>query len=332
MQEPSTPKFRVVVVDLGYKNYDPEREELSKVDAELILRDCKSEEDLIEAVAEADALLVRQAEITARVIRAANRCKVIGRYGIGVDNVDLKAATEKGVMVVNVPDYCQDEVSDHALGLLLACARRIVSRDRKVRAGAWDIGAREPIFRMRGKTLGVLGLGSIARTLVRKVKGFELRVIAYDPFLEKNVARDLGVELVELDELFRQSDYLSIHAPLTETSHHIVNEQRLRSMKPTAIIVNTSRGPLIDEEALIRALQQGWIASAGLDVYEKEPLPSDSPLRTLENVVLTDHTAWYSEEATVELQHKAAAEVARVLAGEKPMNLVNREVLDKLKS
>ena len=321
--------LKVVVVDLGYENYEPEREELAKIGATLILRDCKTEDDLLDAVADADGLLVRQAEISARVIAAAKRCKVIGRYGVGVDNVDLQAATEKGIMVVNVPDYCQEEVSDHALALLFACARRVVSRDRRVRAGEWDVGAREPVFRMRGKTLGLLGLGSIARTLARKVSGFGLRLIAFDPFVDADAARELGVELVDLERLFREADYLSIHAPLTDDTRHIVNEERLKAMKPTAIVVNTSRGPLIDETALVRALREGWIASAGLDVYEKEPPPADSPLRELPNVVLTDHAAWYSEEAVVELQRKAAAEVARVLTGQPPRNLVNKEVLQR---
>lgn len=319
-------KHRVVVTDLGYPTYKYEEEQLKPVGAELVLTNCRTEDEVAAAIRDADGVIVRLAPCTAKAINATTRCKVIARYGVGVDNVDLAAATAKGICVANVPDYCWDEVSEHALALIFSCARKTVRHDRLVRKGEWDIGSRDPIYRMAGKTLGLLGFGNIARSLARKAQGLRFRILAHDPFVKPEVAQELGATLVDMDTLLRESDYLSVHAPNTPQTRHLVNEAALRKMKRTAILVNTSRGPLVDEAALARALKEGWINSAGLDVYEKEPLPADSPLRQLDNIVLTGHAAWYSEEAGVELQTKAAAEVARVLAGGWPKSLVNPQV------
>jgi len=272
---------------------------------------------------------VRLAPINRRVIKNLRKCLVISRYGVGVDNVDLQAATAKGIMVCNVPDYCLEDVSDHALALLLSCVRKTVSRDRRVRGGEWDIGATDPLHRLKGRTLGFLGFGNIARTLARKVHGLQLKLMAFDPYIALDAAEQRNVELVDFDTLLAEADFISVHAPLTTQTRHILNEEAFKKMKSTAIVVNTSRGGLIDQAALAKALQEGWINSAGIDVYETEPPKKDDPLLKLGNVVLTDHAAWYSEESQVELQTKAAAEVCRVLTGQTPLSCVNAAALAK---
>jgi len=320
-------QFTVVVTDLGYANYDPEREQVEAIDGDLVTVDCDSEEALLDPTRDADGLLVRMAPVTRAVIENLQRCRVIARYGVGVDNVDIAAATEKGIRVCNVPDYCLEDVSDHALALLMTCARKTAGHDRRVRKGEWDIGASDPIFRTKGKTLGFLGFGNIARTLARKVHGLQLNLIAYDPFISEEVAKQRSVRLVDLDTLLAESDYISVHAPLNDQTRHTLDEAAFRKMKPTAILVNTSRGGLIDQKALAKALKEGWINAAGIDVYETEPPKKTDPLLKLDNVVLTDHAAWYSEESQVELQTKAAAEVCRVLTGQEPLSCVNAAAL-----
>ncbi len=319
-------RFKVVVTDLGYLTYRYEREQVEAIGGELLTFDCKTEDEVIKATRDADGVLNRAVHITPRVVDNMQRCKVIARYGVGVDNVDVEACTKKGICVANVPDYCWEEVSDQALALLLACARKVVSHDRRTRKGEWDIGSRDPIHRIAGKTLGLLGLGHIARVVVRKAKGFSLRMIAYDPFVSKEMADQLGVELVDFERLLAESDFLSIHVPLNEETRHMIGEEQFKRMRSSAVLINTSRGPIVDEKALVKALREDWIASAGVDVYEQEPPAKDNPLFALENAVVTDHAAWYSEESIVELQTKAAAEVCRVLVGEWPKSLVNPEV------
>ncbi len=322
--------FKVVVTDLGYPNYDSERQQVDSIDGELFLAECETAEDVTEATRDADGVLNRVAPVTAAVIEQMARCKVIARYGIGVDNVDVEAATRKGIVVANVPGYCLEEVSDQALALMLSAWRKVVSHDKAVRKGAWDISFRDPVYRLKGRTLGLLGLGAIARRLVEKVAGFGFRTIAHDPYVSAEVASELGVELVDLDTLFRESDLLSLHAPATHETRHIVNKERLGQMKETTVLVNTSRGPLIDEVALIEALKAKRIAAAALDVYEQEPPDTNSELFQLDNVIVTDHAAWYSEDSLAELQRRTAAAVCAVLSGKRPESPVNPEVLERL--
>ncbi len=322
--------FKVVVTDLGYPNYDSERQQVDSIDGELFLAECETAEDVTEATRDADGVLNRAAPVTAAVIEQMARCKVIARYGIGVDNVDVEAATRKGIVVANVPGYCVEEVSDQALALMLSAWRKVVSHDKAVRKGAWDISFRDPVYRLKGRTLGLLGLGAIARRLVEKVAGFGFRIIAHDPYVSAEVADKLGVELVDLDTLFRESDLLSLHAPATSETRHIVNKERLGQMKETAVLVNTSRGPLIDETALAEALKAKRIAAAALDVYEQEPPDTNSELFQLDNVIVTDHAAWYSEDSLAELQRRTAAAVCAVLSGKRPESPVNAEVLERL--
>lgn len=319
--------FKVVVTDLGYPNYDSERQQVDSIDGELFLAECETAEDVTEATRDADGVLNRAAPVTAQVIEQMARCKVIARYGIGVDNVDVEAATRKGIVVANVPGYCVEEVSDQALALMLSAWRKVVSHDKAVRKGAWDISFRDPVYRLKGRTLGLLGLGAIARRLVEKVAGFGFRIIAHDPYVSAEVADKLGVELVDLDTLFRESDLLSLHAPATSETRHIVNKERLGQMKETTVLVNTSRGPLIDETALAEALKAKRIAAAALDVYEQEPPDTNSELFQLDNVIVTDHAAWYSEDSLAELQRRTAAAVCAVLTGKRPESPVNPEVL-----
>jgi len=322
--------FKVVVTDLGYPSYDSEREQVEAVDGQLVLAECKTAEEVAEATRDADGVLNRAAPVTAAVIKQMERCKVIARYGIGVDNVDVEAATHKGIVVANVPGYCVEEVSDHALALMLSAWRKVVSHDKAVRQGAWDISFRDPVYRLKGRTLGLLGLGAIARRLVEKVAGFGFRIIAHDPYVSADDPAKLGVKLVDLDTLFRESDLLSLHAPATPETQHIVNKERLAQMKETAVLVNTSRGPLIDEGALAQALKAKRIAAAALDVYEQEPPARSGELFQLDNVVVTDHAAWYSEDSLAELQRRTAAAVCAILSGRRPESVVNPEALARL--
>lgn len=321
-------KFRVVVTDLGYPTYEHEKRVLEPAGAKLELAECRSEDEVIKACKGANGILNRAAPMSARVVTTLDKCKVIARYGVGVDNVDLDAATSMGIVVANVPDYCNDEVSTQAVALILSLTRRLVSHDKAVRNGAWDIGSAEPIYRTAGQTLGLVGLGRIARAVARKMQGFRMRIIAHDPYVSEEAAAKVGVELVDLDTLLSTADLISIHAPLMDATRKMIDADALAKMKPTAYLVNTSRGGLIDQTALVEALKDARIAGAGLDVYEVEPLEPDSPLKDLDNVILTDHAGWYSEDSIIELQTRAAKAVAAVLSGERPESVVNPDVLE----
>lgn len=317
-------RFVVAVTDSVFPNLDPEREVLAGLDVDLRVAQARTPAEVAEVARGADAVLNCYAPIPADVIAGLDRCRVIARYGIGVDTVDLAAATARGIPVTNVPDYCIDEVSDHALGLLLALARKIPYLDRAVRAGEWEMRRAIPIRRIRGRTLGLVGFGKIPRALAPKAQALGLAVLATDPYVRAADAAAAGVRLVDFDRLLAESDFISVHAPLTGETRGMFGAAAFAAMKPTAYLINTARGPLIDHDALVDALRQGRIAGAGLDVTPIEPLPSESPLRRMENVILTPHTAFYSEESLRELQTKAAEEVARALRGEPLRSVVNR--------
>ena len=260
-------------------------------------------------------------------MRPLERCRVISRTGIGVDNVDIEAATEKGIVVTRVPDYCIDEVSDHALGLLFALARKIPLANSRVHAGQWSVDLVIPLHRLRGQTLGLAGFGQIPRALAPKAQALGLSVIAYDPYVSEEAMAAMGVRQVGFEQLLAESDHISVHAPLTSETHHMFNREAFQGMKPGAVLINTARGPLVDEEALVDALEAGELAGAGLDVLEQEPPASGSRLLGRSDVILTPHTGFYSEESLLDLQVKAAEEILRVLQGEKPRNPVNPQVL-----
>ena len=316
--------LRVVVLDDGYDSYATEQAILDEVGAKVVLRPCHNDAAAVAAaLVDADAALVRESPVTAAALAGAPRCRAVVRYGIGVDAVDRAAAAARKIYVANVPDYGAEEVSDHAMALLLAVARHVVRRDHEVRNGAWNVSRREKMYRIAGQTLGLVGYGRIARTLERKMRGMGVtRVLVADPFLKPEDCA--GVERVDLATLCAQADFISMHAPLGPDTRHMLGAREIALMKPTAIVVNTGRGPLIDEAALIAALERKAIMGAGLDVFEREPLPQGSALIKLDNVVLSDHTAWYSEASIDELQSKAAKEVLRVLRGEQPLHWVNR--------
>jgi D-3-phosphoglycerate dehydrogenase / 2-oxoglutarate reductase len=319
----------VAVTDYVFPSLEPEQQVLKPLDVELRSGQCKSEEEIITLTQGADAVLNCYAKMTVRVIEKLSRCKVIARYGIGVDNVDLVAASKARILVTNVPDYCIDEVSDHALALLLSLARQIVAADRAVKGGAWDVVAHGGIRRLRGQTLGVVGFGKIAIAVASKAQAFGLRVLAHDPYLDTAVIARYGVRAVDLDTLLAESDAVSIHVPLSPETRNLIGKRELARMKPTAFLINTSRGGIVDEQALAEALKAGRLGGAALDVLSVEPPPPDHPLRQAPNIILTPHLAFYSRESVIELQTKAAEEVARALKGEPPRSPVNPEVLTR---
>ncbi|HEX9532004.1 MAG TPA: C-terminal binding protein [bacterium] len=311
-------QFTVVVTDAVSPSLDIERSVLGAVGAHLMTLQATREDELLEAVEDADGLLVCYAPVTQRVIERASRCRVIARYGIGVDNVDLQAAAARGIVVTNVPDYCIEEVSDHALALILACARRVVHLDRLVHTGRWDPKDALPIRRLQGQVLGLVGFGKIPRRVAAKAAGVGLLPVTFDPFVDAATCAAHGAKKVDLSTLLTEADFVSVHAPLTAQTRGLIGDAQLRRMKPTAFLINTARGPVVREAALVKALQAGWIAGAALDVVETEPLPPTHPLMTLPQVLLTPHVAFYSQESMQELQRKAAEEVARVLTGHAP--------------
>jgi D-3-phosphoglycerate dehydrogenase len=322
------PQLRVGVSDSVFPNLDPAREVLSKIGAELRVAQESTAEAILQVATDADALLVTYAKITAEMIRQMKRCRIISRFGIGVDNVDIAAATNAGIVVTKVPDYCMDEVSDHAMALLLSLVRKIPYANSLVHAGRWEMPAVVPIHRLRGSVLGLVGFGRIPQLVAPKAQAFGLKVVAFDPYIPQDVMTRAGVEKVEFAELVKMSDYISIHSPLLPETHHLFNADVFRKMKPTAYLVNTARGPIVDETALTHALDARQLAGAALDVLSQEP-PSGSPLFGRSNVILTPHTSFYSVESLVELQIKAAEEVVRVMTKQAPRNPVNPEVLQR---
>ena len=320
----------MLVTDHAWPSLDIERRLLAAAGAELLVAETGEEDELVALAHSVDAILTNWKRVPPAALEAAPRCLVVSRYGVGVDNIPVERATDLGIVVANVPDFCLEEVSDHAMALILACARRVVGFARATRAGRWDLlGVGRGLPRLREQTLGLVGFGNIARALVPKARGFGLHVIAYTPRVEPRPGED-GVELTnDLDHLLRESDYVSLHAPATAETRGLIGEEQLRLMKPTAYLVNTSRGALVDEQALYLALTDGRIAGAALDVLSREPPSPDDPLLALDNVIVTPHAAFYSETAIRELQAKAAANVATVLRGGVPATVVNREVLER---
>jgi D-3-phosphoglycerate dehydrogenase len=319
--------YQIAVADSVFPNLDPAREVLSRVGGQLQLAPAPTPEAIMDIARDADAILVTYAKITGDMIRQLTRCRVISRFGIGVDNVDIPEATKKGIVVTKVPDYCIDEVSDHTMALLLAVVRKIPFINAQVHSGTWKMPNVVPIHRLRGAVLGLVGFGRIPQLVAPKAQAFGMKVIAYDPYVPAPVFANAGVESVDFPTLLKSSDYVSIHSPLVPETKNLFNSEAFRQMKPTAYLVNTARGPIIDEAALAEALDAKRIAGAALDVMVQEPPPADSPLFGRDNVIVTPHTSFYSEESLVELQTKAAQEVVAVLTGQAPRNPVNPEAL-----
>jgi D-3-phosphoglycerate dehydrogenase / 2-oxoglutarate reductase len=282
-----------------------------------------------------DALLVVSAKVKADLIDQLERCRVIVRYGSGTDNVDVQRATERGIVVANVPDFCLSEVADHTMALLLGTARKLILMDRYTRNGHWQARGEGKVRRIAGKTLGLVGFGAIAQAVARRATAFDLKVVAYDPHLDRGRARTMGVVEASLDQLLREADFVSLHVPLSDQTLHMIAEKELRKMKPESILINTARGGLVDEAALVRALAEGWIAGAGIDVYEKLPMFDQHPvfihhpLFDLDNVVLTPHSAGSSVEGLEQLKLDGARAAVTVLSGRPPQNWVNPSVISR---
>jgi D-3-phosphoglycerate dehydrogenase len=319
----------VVIADYDYGDVDVERAIIEEAGFELIAAQCKTEDEVIDVAHGAAAVIAQYATISARVIADLPDCRVIARYGTGVDIVDVDAATRHDILVTNVPnDWCENEVADHAMALLLAVARKVNVYDRATRGGTWQWQTGAPIHGLRGTVLGLLSFGAIARAIAARAAGFGMRITAHDPYLTAEQMAAAGAQAVSFDELVAGSDCLVIQSPLTAETHHLFDEVQLRRMKPTAILVNTARGPIVDDRALHRALSEGWIAGAGLDDIEEEPAKvrdwrPDNALFRLDNVVITPHAAYYSEESIGTVRRFAAEEVVRVLRGQPPLSPVN---------
>jgi D-3-phosphoglycerate dehydrogenase / 2-oxoglutarate reductase len=314
----------IAVTDSVFPSLDPALAVLSRLDPQVRMAKSAGPEDILAVARDADAVLVTYAKLTGDLLRQLRRCRAIGRFGLGVDNIDLEAAAEMGITVTYVPDYCVREVSDHAMALLLALARKITLSNRLMQAGRWEMPAMVPMHRLSERTLGLVGFGNIPRALAPKAKAFGMRVVAHDPYVAADAFKAAGVDGVSLDELLMISDFVSVHAPLMPATRGLINAATLAKMKPTALLINTARGPLVDEQALVAALDAGQIAGAALDVLATEPPSADSPLLGDPRVLITPHGAWYSLQSQRDVVVRACEEVQRVLSGQPPRSPANK--------
>jgi D-3-phosphoglycerate dehydrogenase len=316
-------RFRILITDRAWPDASIEQAVFRQVNGEVFEAPSTDEAQLIRCAADADAILTNWARVTARVIQAARRCRVISRFGIGIDNIAVEAATAQGIAVTNCPDYCVSEVSDHTLGLLLALARRIGFFHLRTKRGEYNLQAAAGQQRLSTQTLGVVGLGPIGREVARKARLLGMQVVAHTAS-----GRDygLGCPMLGLRELLAQADYVSLHAPLTPATHHLLGHDQFRVMKPGAYLINTSRGALVDENALWEALQQGRLAGAALDVFDPEPPDLSRPLFQDERVIVTPHAAFVSRQAVEQMRRQAAEQAAAVLAGQRPQNVLNPQI------
>lgn len=321
--------WKVLITDHVWPSTDPERAVLEAGGASVVVAPDGEEATLIELARDADAIMTCFAQVTENVVRAAEQCVVIGRFGVGVDNIAVNTATELGIAVTYVPDYCVDEVSDHVMALLHAWNRKIALFDRSVKESGWGS---QPLtmrmMRLRGKTIGIVGFGRIGQAVAAKARAFGLNILAADPVVPAKTVEDMGGRLVDLPALLAESDFVSLHTPLSDATRDMIGREELTMMKPDAFLINAARGPLIDEVALYEALTGNIIAGAGLDVMVDNTPPQDHPLLSLDNIIITPHVAFFSQESTLELEQRAAAEVVSVIHGRMPDNLVNSAVLD----
>ncbi len=320
---------KALITDYVWPNIDVESEVLRTGGVEPVVAPDTSEATLAELASDADIIMFCFAQVTGNVLRAAEKCMVASRYGIGVDNIDIPTATELGIVVTNVPDYCMDEVTDHALGMILALNRRLGQHDAEVKRGGWaSVALDQPMHRTRGATLGILGYGRIGRSIADKAVGFGMNIIAYDPLIEPG--QSIGdVEIVSFEEVLKRSHFVTVHTPLTPETEGMIGHDELAMMMPGSIIVNCARGGIIEEQALADALNSGHLAGAGLDVVEPAPPPNDHPLVSAKNIIITPHTAFFSQASTVELERRTAQEALRVLNGNPPENLINPDVMGR---
>jgi D-3-phosphoglycerate dehydrogenase len=319
-------KFKILITDPYHQNFHIEKEILAEINAEVIIGHCKTEEDVIEICSSMDGLLVSYVPIGKKVIENLHKCKVIVKYAVGANNIDLGAATQKGIYVANVPNYCIEEVSTHTVALLLNLVRNILVYDKSIKKGSWNPLIGDPIFRIKNKVLGIIGFGHIGKRVAEKIRPFGLTILIYDPLVNNELISKYGAKKVELKTLLHQSDYISLHCPLNKSTKHLIDFTEIEIMKKGVFIINTSRGEIINLKALYKAIRDEKIAGAALDVLEKDP-PFLTDIMNTDKIIYTPHVAWNSVEAEVELRKLAAQEVKRVLEGGRPLNLVNREVL-----
>lgn len=324
---------KVVITDFDFGDIEVERKILEAVGAEVIGLQSKKEEDLFEAAQDCAAMINQYAHVGRNTISQMNKCEVIARYGVGVDIVDVEAATERGILVTNVLDYCTEEVADHAIALWMTLARKLPDYDRATHQGIWQWQSGQPVHRLRGRTMGIVSFGKIGQAIALRAKAFGTKIIAFDPFLPVDVAKQHGVELVSKADLLARSDYILMQAPMTPETRHFLSDPEFAAMKPGVILVNTGRGPTVDNAALYRALTDGHLASAGLDDPEEEPAkranwdPAGNPIFNLPNVLVTPHAAYYSEESILAARTTAATQVAKVLTKQQPDYPVNAAAL-----
>jgi D-3-phosphoglycerate dehydrogenase len=323
-----TPSRLFVVQGRGQRDYADTQAAVAHIPARVVsLPFIGDEEGMIAALRDADALIVAASPVTRAVMSACEGLKVVVRTGVGYDVIDVPAATDLGVVVVNVPDIWVREVANHALALLLALNRKIVTLDRQVKSGVWSSGIPGPYTgSLHGETVGIVGLGNIGSAFARRVAALETKVIASDPYVDLARFAALGVERVSLEELAERADYVSVHTLLNDETRHLIGAAFFRRMKPTAVLINTSRGPVVDEKALVGALEDRRLAGAALDVWEKEPVAANNPLLRMDNVIATPHAAYFSSPAVAQVPRRCGEEVARVLTGHRPLNVVNPEV------
>ena len=316
-------KHVVIVADCDHQSIDIEKAVLADVCPDLPWLKCRTEDELIAQCADGEGIIIMYAPMTRRVMQTLKHCKIIARYGVGVDSIDLQAAADLGIIVSNVPDYGTHEVSDHALAMMLCLTRKVAMASSLVKAGQWDFRLMHPIHRHQVQTIGIIGLGRIGGAMAHKTHALGMKVIAHDPLVKASRVPDY-VTLVSLEELLAQSDVVSVHCPLSESTRNLLDEQKLGLMKPSAYLINTARGSIVDEVALEKMLAEKRLAGAALDVLSCEPGTTDHPLFKYENFLCTPHMAWHSEESAKELKRKAAEEVKRVLRGEAPLYQVNK--------
>ena len=315
--------MKVVLTDQVFPTTDTERAILAEVGAELVVLDDPSPDSIRKNARDADALLNTYSPIDKETLEHLERCKIIARYGIGVDNVDLQAAKDRGVLVTNVPDYCVDEVADHTLALLLAVVRKVVKGHTHTVGGGWGIDPLRPIHRLRGQVLGLIGFGNIARGVADRARAFGLGITTFDPYVSDDLLSSHGASRSQsLDELLAGADIVSVHVPLLPDTRELIDARAIAQMGSGAILLNTSRGPIVDVAAVLDALRSGQLSGAGLDVFPTEP-PDASFFAGIENLVVTPHAAFYSDEAIIESQTKAAGNIVAVLTGKEPLYRVN---------
>ena len=321
-------KYKVVITDHEYDNIENEKAALSGLDVELLDYQYKDAENILKVAGDADALIIQYAKMPRELIEKLEKCKIIARYATGFDGIDLEACTEKGIYVCNVSDYCREEVSTYALSLLLEMATRVGKHNEWTHSGNW-FGMPGKQHSLKKQVIGVISFGRIARSYIDKIKPLCDNIWVYDAYVPADAMREYGVTPKSFDEILEGADYISVHCPLTEETRHLFNKEAFKKMKKSAVLINVARGAVVSEEDLVWALENGEIAGAALDVLEQEPPEKDNPLFKFDNVLISPHSAWYSEESQAVLQRTPAEEVARVLQGEVPVNLVNKDILEK---